>query len=164
VAFRVEVVETIDRPIEDVFERLVDLSRYPEWMSKEGLFVSCAQESEGPIDVGTVYSDKTRLGTVKGEVSAFRRPDHVVFHYTARLLGRRVMEGWPGYSLQREGDRRTRVRHVAEGHLHGPFRLLQPLVRRLAYRERHRTVEALKRSLESSAPRRASDPPGRVEP
>lgn len=59
------------------------------------------------------------------------------------------MEGWPGYELEPDGSRATRVRHVARGRLFGAFKLMQPLVRILARRERRRTVGALKASLES---------------
>ncbi len=145
---RVEIDETINRPIEDVFDQLVDISGYDEWMPDDGLFVSCRQDSEGPVGVGTTYSDKTRLGTVQGEISAFDRPNRVVFHYTARLLGMTVMQGWPGYTLERAGEAGTRVHHLAEGHLRGPFKLMQPLVQVMARKERQRTVDALKESLE----------------
>lgn len=99
---------------------------------------------------GTTYCDVTRLGTLRGEISEFERPDTVVFHYAAGLLGVPVMDGWPGYTLESAGDGATRVRHRAQGHLHGPFKLLKPLVHRMARSERQRTVDALKASLESS--------------
>lgn len=147
---RVDIEETIDRPIEEVFERLIDIERYPEWMPKRGLLVSCTQDDEGPVGVGTPYTDRTRLGTVRGEVVAFDRPKRVVFAYTARLGGRTLMRGWPGYTLERDGGGRTRVHHVAEGHLYGPFKLMRPLIQVIARGERRRTVDALKRSLESA--------------
>lgn len=146
---RVEIDVTIQRPIEEVFEQLVDIPRYPDWMPSGGLFISSTKDSEGPVGAGTMYSDVTRFGTLRGEISAFDRPNTVVFHYTARLLGVPVMDGWPGYTLERAGDGATRVRHRAEGHLHGPFELLQPLVQTMARGERQRTVDALKASLES---------------
>lgn len=147
---RVEIDETIERPIEVVFEHLVDIPAYPEWMPKDGLFVSCTKESDGPVGVGTAYTDETRIGTVHGVVSTFQRPTEVTFHYTARLLGITAMQGWPGYVLERVDETSTRVHHVAEGHLYGPFKLLQPLIQGIAQRERRRTVDALKESLESS--------------
>lgn len=146
---RVEIFETVDRTIDDVFERLVDIDGYPEWMPKRGLFVTCAKDSAGPVGVGTPYSDKTRLGTVRGRVVAFKRPNRVVFCYTARMFGRTVMEGCPGYTLERDGRGGTRLHHVAEGHLHGVFKLLRPLMQLLADRERRLTVDALKESLET---------------
>lgn len=146
---RVETHEIIERPVEDVFEQLVDIPRYPEWMPDKGLFISCTKDSEGPVGTGTVYSDKTRFGVVRGKVSVFDRPRRVVFHYRAGLLGKTVMRGYPGYTLERVGDNRTRVHHIAEAHLHGLFKLIQPLIRIMARRERRRTVKALKESLES---------------
>lgn len=147
---RVEIDETIGRPIETVFDRLVDIPGYLAWMPDDGLFVASTKDSAGPVGAGTRYSDKTRLGTVYGEVSAFARPNKVVFHYTARLFGMTVMEGWPGYVLERDGEAGTRIHHIAEGHLYGLFKLARPLVQRLARRERRRTVDALKKSLETA--------------
>lgn len=77
---RVEIEETIERPIEEVFERLVDIPGYNEWMPDQGLMVSCSKDSDGPVGEGTRYSDVTRFGTVHGEVVAFERPSKVVFH------------------------------------------------------------------------------------
>lgn len=147
---RVEFHETIHRPVEEVFEKLVDIPGYIDWMPRNGLFISCTKDSEGPVGMGTTYSDKTWLGTVRGDISAFERPHKVVFHYTARLLGMKWMEGWPGYVLERDGEASTRVHHVAQGRLYGPFKLIRPLAQRMARQERGRTVDALKRSLESA--------------
>lgn len=147
---QVEINAIIKRPIEEVFEQLVDIPRYPEWMPDNSLLITCAKDSEGPVGVGTAYSDKTRLGTVRGEVAVFDRPHKVVFHYTARLLGMTVMEGWPGYALERDGEAATRIHHKAEARLYGLFKLAQPLVQRMARNERQRTVDALKESLESA--------------
>jgi uncharacterized protein YndB with AHSA1/START domain len=147
---RVEIHETVDRPIEEVFERLIDIDAYPDWMPGDGLLVTCRQTSEGPMGEGTEYVDTTRLGTVKGEVVEFERPTRVVFHYVAKVFGRTMMHGWPGYTLEPDGQGGTRVHHVAEGRLQGLFKLLHPLIQRCATAERRRTVDALKMSLEAS--------------
>lgn len=145
---RVDVDAVIERPIEEVFARLVDIPRYNEWMPEDGLFVSCTQDSDGPVGVGTAYTDETRLGPVEGEVQVFEPPHEVVFHYTGRLLGLHAIEGWPGYTLEPQGEAATRVHHHAEARLFGPFKVLQPLIQRIARAERRRTVDALERSLE----------------
>lgn len=145
----VELDTCIDRPIDEVFAKLVDIQSYPEWMPQNGLFVSCRQLSDGPVGRGTRYSDETRLGTVLGDVCEFEPPRAVTFHYTATLFGRTAMEGWPGYVLESLDETATKVYHVARGRLFGPFKLLRPLVQRLAENERRRTVDALKQSLES---------------
>jgi hypothetical protein len=58
------------------------------------------------------------------------------------------MEARPGYILEADRDK-TIVHHVAEGELFGVMRLMKPLAALLARRERARTVESLRRSLES---------------
>jgi len=147
---RVEINETVDRPIEEVFEKLVDIPSYPDWMPDDGLLVTCSKDSEGPVGQGTTYTDRTRVGTVRGEVVEFDRPSRVVFHYTARVLGRTALEGWPGYTLERDDEGGTRIHHHAEARLYGPFKLLRPLVRRVARGERQRTMDALVAALEES--------------
>lgn len=146
---KVEIEKTVDQPVEEVFDRLVDIPGYCEWMPSTGLFVSCTKDSPGRVGAGTAYTDVTRLGTVHGEVAEFDRPRRVVFHYTWKVWGLRAMDGWPGYELEPAGKGRTRVRHVARGQLYGLFNLLRPLIQRIAEGERRRTVNALKKSLES---------------
>lgn len=147
---RIEIEEIIDGPIEQVFDRLIDIPGYAEWMPNDGLFLRCELESDEPIREGTAYLDQTRLGTVRGEVVALDRPHALTFHYVARMFGRKMMDGWPRYRLRREGPASTRVHHVATGQLHGPFNLLRPVIQRLAQAERQRTVDALKNSFEST--------------
>lgn len=139
----------IERPIEPVFDRLVDMPGYTDWMSTKGLFIDCHLLTDGEVREGTAYLDRTRLGTVRGEVATLTRPTEVVFHYWFRLLGCTIMEGWPGYTLERQGRTSTRLRHVAAGRLCGVFRVFRPLVQRIANSERRRTVDALKASFES---------------
>lgn len=145
----VEIEKIINRPIREVFEQLVDIPRYNEWMPEHGLFVSCSKDSEGPVGEGTLYSDKTRIGTVKGQVEEFNKPQKVIFHYKADLGRKIIMEGWPGYTLESKDNSTTILHHTAKGYLYGAFRLLQPVVQIIARKERYRTVNALKYSIES---------------
>ncbi len=146
----IEMERRIDSPIGTVFERLVDVSAYSEWMSRKGLFISTTQDSEGPVNLGTRFSDKTRLGPLHGEIGEFDRPRKVVFHFTMRFLGKTVLEGWPAYTLSPEGDHATRVKHTVEARLARPLRVFEPVLRRVAAGERRRTVDSLQASLESS--------------
>jgi uncharacterized protein YndB with AHSA1/START domain len=149
---RVDIEEVVERPIDQVFAQLVDIARYDEWMSRDGIFVSCTQDSPGPVGLGTRYTDRTRLGLVAGDVAVFEPPREVVFHYIGRQLGMTMIEGWPGYTLEPVGESATRVHHHAEARFRGPFRLLrpilQPILQRVAQNERQHTVDSLKRSLE----------------
>jgi uncharacterized protein YndB with AHSA1/START domain len=111
---RVEIEEIIARPIDDVFARLADIGSYPEWMPKTGLFLTCTQDDEGSVGVGTSYTEKTRLGTIRGEVVSFVRPKRLVFRYVLRLGRKTVMQGSPGYTLEPAGES-TRVHQADEG-------------------------------------------------
>lgn len=146
---RVDIQETIHQPMEEVFARLVDIDGYSEWRAGGGgIFRTCSQDSPGAVGEGTRYTDRTWLGTVRGEVVEFDRPHRVVFHYTFRLLGIPTIEGWPGYTLESDGAGATRLHHHAEARAYGPVRLLEPVIQRIADRERGATVRALKGSFE----------------
>lgn len=146
---RVDLRDTVAGPMEAVFGRLADIDRYPEWRAGGGgIFVTCSQDSAGPVAEATRYTDRTRLGTVHGEVVEFDAPRRIVFHYTARLRGRRVVEGWPGYTLEPEGAGSTLVHHHAEARTYGLMRPLEPLIQRIARHERRSTLQALKRSFQ----------------
>lgn len=145
----VEVDTTIDRPVEDVFERLTRISEYSRWLPRSIVFTTCRQVSPGPVGPGTTYEDVTKLGTLRGEVRDLAAPRRVEFRETLRWLGRPVMEARMEYALRPDAAGRTEVHHVAQGELRGALGLAEPLVRMVARRERQRTIDALKRSLEA---------------
>jgi len=146
---RYETRTTIDRPIGDVFARLVDLDGYSSWMSRTGLFRRAGQTSDGPLGLGTAYFDATRMGTFRGEVTDYEPSVRIGFRATLRWFGNDLMEARPAYI--READQeRTIVHHVAEGDLFGVMRLMKPFAALMAKSERARTVESLRRSLESA--------------
>src|SRR3954452_17788470 len=147
---RYETRTTIDSPISDVFGRLADLDHYRTWMRRTGLFRRSGQTSDGPVGLGSEYFDATRMGTFRGEVADYESPARIGFRETLRWFGSDLMEARPDYILEAVGDK-TIVHHVAEGDLFGVMRLMRPVAALLARSERTRTVEALKRSLESSA-------------
>lgn len=146
---RYETSTTIDSPIGDVFGRLADVNEYRTWMRRTGLFRRSGQTSDGPLGLGTPYFDATRMGTFRGEVTDYESPARIGFRESLRLFGFRLMEARPNYTLEADRDR-TIVHHVAEGELFGVMRLMKPLASLLARGERARTVESLRRSLESA--------------
>src|SRR6476469_559038 len=145
---RYESRTTIDRPIDAVFDRVADLAGYGTWMHRTGLFRRCGQTSDGPLGKGTSYFDATRMGTFRGEVTDFERPSRIGFRETLRWFGSAVMEARPEYFLE-AGKEGAIVHHVAEGELFGWMRLMKPAAALLARSERARTLESLRRSLES---------------
>ena len=145
---RYETRATIDRPIGDVFARLADLDGYRTWMRRTGLFRRSDQTSDGPLGPGTTYVDATRMGNFHGQITDHQPPSRIGFRETLRMFGSDLMEARPEYLLEADRDR-TIVHHVAEGELFGLMRLMKPVAALLARSERTRTVETLKRSLES---------------
>jgi uncharacterized protein YndB with AHSA1/START domain len=145
---RYETTTTIDRPVSDVFARLADVDGYRTWMRRTGLFRRSGRTSDDPLGLGTEYFDATRMGTFHGEVTEYEPPARIGFRETLRWFGSDLMEARPHYILEADGDK-TVVHHVAEGELFGIMRLMKPIASLLANSERARTVEALKRSLES---------------
>jgi len=142
---RFESRTRIDRPIEDVFERLADLPGYPRWMHHDGLFRTCRLTSEGPVREGSTYDDVTRMGTFVGEVTEYAAPTRLAFRETLRWFGRPVSEARPEYTLERDGAA-TVVHHVAVGELYGGMRLMKPGAAWMARRERSHTLRSLERS------------------
>ena len=145
---RYESRTMIDRSIEDVFARLADLGGYGTWMHRTGLFRRCGQTSDGPLGEGTPYFDASRMGTFRGEVTDFQPPSRIEFRETLRWFGSDLMEARPEYFLEADQER-TIVHHVAEGELFGLMRLMKPVAALMARSERARTLESLRRSLES---------------
>lgn len=145
---RYETRITIDRPVAEVFARLADLEGYRAWMPRTGLFRRTGRTSDGPLGVGTPYVDATRMGTFRGEVTDYEPPVRIGFRETLRWFGSDLMEARPVYVLEADGET-TIVHHVAEGELFGPMRLMRPMAAFMARGERNRTVESLRRSLES---------------
>jgi uncharacterized protein YndB with AHSA1/START domain len=145
---RFESQTVIQRPVGEVFERLADLPGYGGWMHRSGLFRGCALTSEAPIRKGTKYVDSTRMGRFNGEVTEFVPPTRIAFRETLRWFGSPMTQARPEYSLAGD-DSTTTVHHVAVGELYGWARVMKPAAAWMANRERSRTLNSLKRSLES---------------
>ncbi|WP_164234483.1 SRPBCC family protein [Microbacterium hydrocarbonoxydans] len=145
-----ELVRVIDAPVEEVFDRIADIGGYADWMPKRGsLLRQTRQTSPGPVGLGTTYFDQTSAGDTPGDVAEFERPTAIVFHWwDASSRGTLKAEGWPGYRLQAIGPRATEVRHHARLQTYGASRLMTPVYRWLARRERTVVIEALKASFD----------------
>jgi uncharacterized protein YndB with AHSA1/START domain len=147
---RFESRTAIQAPVSEVFERLADLPGYGGWMHRTGLFRGCRLTSELPVRRGTTYVDSTRMGAFDGEVSEFVSPTRIAFRETLHWFGSPMTQARPEYSL--DGDESaTVVHHVAVGELYGLMKLMKPVAALMANRERSRTLNSLKRSLESTS-------------
>ena len=145
---RFESRTVIRRPIDVVFERLADVPGYGRWMHRTGLFRRCGLTSEGPVREGTTYFDATRMGTFDGEVTEFAAPSRLAFRETLRWFGSQMTQARPEYFLEVDEDA-TVVHHIADGELFGWMRFMKPAAALMARVERTRTLNSLKRSLES---------------
>jgi uncharacterized protein YndB with AHSA1/START domain len=149
-----ELERTIQAPINEVFARLIDIDGYNDWMPKKGTMLKhTRQTSPGEPTVGTRYEEDTTQGMQPGEITEFEVPHKVVFHWwdTSRT-GKLKSEGWPGYTLQAVGDNATLVRHHPKLTMYGMTRLMKPIYRVFAIKERTVTINALKASFESGTP------------
>ncbi len=146
----VELDEVIEKPVEEVFERLADLNDYSQWLSHWGIFTKSWQTSEGPVELGTTYDDKGKMGTFHGDVSDFEKPRKVAFKEDLYWFGTHVVEARPGYELESDGDS-TKLHFHGEGELYGFYKVMRPMLAVMGKAERKRTIKALKRSLESQA-------------
>lgn len=143
----IEIDALIDRPMEEVFDRLADLNGYNAWMPRSGLFRESEQTSGERVGLGTTFRDRINYGEAIGEIVDFRRPRSVGFRQTVKLFGLPCLESRPRYTLEEEG--RTRVHHVAEGNCRGVFKIFEGAFAKIAESERRKTLIGLKRSLES---------------
>lgn len=143
---RFKIDRRIHQPIEDVFERIVDIHAYRHWMPQSWLFKGSETVDAGSIGEGTKFIDKTSLGTLPGVVTRFEPPRAIRFRQSFSRRGKTVFESRPGYVLEPVEDG-TVVHHLAEGEPYGALRFLEPVLCLMARLERRRTVNALERSF-----------------
>jgi uncharacterized membrane protein len=147
----IEVEHTleIDRPAEEVFAYLTDVSRLPEWQSSAE-----SAELEGELRRGArVREVRTFMGrhaTSTLEVTEYDPPRRFSLH---------VVEGPIEYAVEHgleAVDGRTRMTFVGRGETRRVPRLMQGAVRRAVERQFVKDLETLKRNLESRDGQRTS--------
>ena len=147
----IEVEHTleIDRPVEEVFEYLTDVSRLPEWQSSAESAAIEGELREGAL-VREVRSFMGRRAASTLEVTEYEPP---------RRFSLRVVEGpihyWVEHRLE-PLDGRTLVTLVGHGEARGVPRLMQGAVRRAVERQFVKDLEALKQNIESRDGQRTS--------
>jgi uncharacterized protein YndB with AHSA1/START domain len=124
---KVERNTIIQCPIEEVFNRITDLSGYANWMSKSGQFHGSGLTSPGPVELNSTYLDRTKFGIFRGAIIEFERPRKVVFKEKLTWLKIPVMQNTTLYELKSSATG-TELHHTAEGRLFGIFKIGQPFV------------------------------------
>lgn len=141
---RVELELEIERPAQEVFDRLVDVERLPEWQSS-----AVRSHLGGPMGVGARIHETRRLlgreAHSELEVAAFEPPRRL----TLRTL-RGPVKVDVDHRLESEGDG-TVLHVVAEADPGSILRLAKPLLTRQAEHELRTDFERLKQLLESGS-------------
>ena len=134
----------IDRPVEEVFDYVIDIPNDAEW--RTGV-VEAAYTSDPPLGVGTTGFDRISTSgqdmiaewtTVEYEPGAFARWEYVSG----------PLQGSGGYVCESTGDG---TRFIIEANVKptGPLRLLGPIFGMILRRQIHADVNKLKAILES---------------
>ena len=145
-----DLERVVQAPIDQVFARLVDIDGYNAWMPKKGTMLKeTRQTSPGEPAVGTTFIDETTQGPMPGDIAELEAPHRVVFHWWEKSkAGKLTLEGWPGYTLEPDGENATRVHHHAKLKMYGIWAFGSPIFRRFAVKERTVTIDALQASFE----------------
>lgn len=135
----------IDRPVEDVWNFMVDISNMPRWEDSRAVW---RQMSEGPIQAGTpIRSSITLLGrTVMFDLrmTEFDAPrSFSVESMAGRTKGTKIT-----YLLVPVEGHKTRLSRVTNARLHGIARLLQPFAGLITKRTGELEARNIKRLLE----------------
>jgi carbon monoxide dehydrogenase subunit G len=138
---RIEVTIDVARPAEEVFERLVDLERVPEWQAS-----AVESRADEPLAKGVrIFECRRALGREihnELEVTQFDRP---------RRLTLKTLKGPVRFTVDHQlaqADGGTRLKVVAEGKAGGLMRLGEPMLARTAEAELRNDFARLKELLE----------------
>ena len=147
----VEIPVTIDRPVEEVFAYLSDVTKIPEWNS----LVDEAIGSEPPMRVGSTTQLKIRLlgrRIEADQVVTELEPNRRAVIKTGGPVS--VTDTWTFEAL---GANQTRVTYATVGDTKGFFKLADPIFARVFKKQMTAQLETLKELLEA----RATAPAGR---
>ena len=145
---KVEIIFLVEKPIENVFELISDISDYRMWApDKSKFFIENEITSEGHIGLGTTYVDRLRwFGKSIGEIVQYQPPSKIEFQQKT-LFGLPVFRCKFEYML-RSHQNSTEVIHKAEATPYSIFKLLEPILSIIVRSERERTCHAIRRVLE----------------
>ena len=137
--------QLIDRPVEDVFNTVIDCGNYASW---NPTVTASRRVDEGEIGEGSRFEWKLRgFGAVIQELQEFQRNERVRIVPRLRSLG-----GGHRFLFTAEGEG-TRVDHELEMTPKGMFRLFAPLMARTGTKNLRATAEALQAYLEGGQPK-----------
>ncbi|HEX6509987.1 MAG TPA: SRPBCC family protein [Chloroflexota bacterium] len=141
---RVELTETVDRPIDQVFAFLSAPEKHEAWV---GPVVRDSHQSEGPVHEGTTFHEEVKfLGRrLGGDWTVTRyEPPHAYEQETS--IGKANMR--IAFTLTPQGNS-TRIDMVTEGDTTGIFKLADSVVARVLRNQQQADLDNLKLILES---------------
>ena len=148
-----ELSTVVDRPIEEVFDFLVDIRNETAWNPR---VVRLTKTSDGPIGAGTTFEGVYQgLGTLRTQLVDFERPARCSFRSTGPRMG------ITGTFTLTSGAGGTRIDLTADLEPQGLFRLMIPLMRPVLARQNAAAAVRLKRALEGGRDRPATPVAGR---
>jgi uncharacterized protein YndB with AHSA1/START domain len=142
----------IQASAERVFALLADLRNYGQWLPASSAFYGTTEISEGPIDVGTTYVERSPVGIRHGVLTALVRPTRLNFEQPMTLKPRLL--GSIGIKLSHTLTPAAGAVHVLrrlELEPHGPVALLMPLILRAFRAENERMMRTLKAFAERAS-------------
>jgi uncharacterized membrane protein len=136
----------IDRPVEDVWKYMTDISNMPRWEDSGAVW---KQMSAGPIQVGTsIQSSITKLGrTVTFDLRVTEFDPNRTFSVEA--VAGRTKGTTVSYLLAPVEAGKTRLSRVTDTRFHGILKVLQPLSGAITKRTGALEARNVKRILES---------------
>jgi uncharacterized protein YndB with AHSA1/START domain len=136
----VKHTQVINRPVEEVFQTVVDVTNFPKWNPTTP---SARKLSTGEIGDGTRFELEIRgFGKVEQELREFERNKRVRLVPSFKLLS-----GGHRFIFTAEGTR-TRIDHELEMMPHGVFKVLTPFMGMMGRKNLRDTANALQDYLE----------------
>ena len=139
-----EIQVTVDRPVEDVFKYVTDVSKLPDWQST---LSEIRTASNGPLAIGATLVETRKFLARRWESTL-----KVVGYEPNRTFALESVSGPMQYAMAYRFDGmngRTRITLQGTGDPGPFFRIAEPLVGRAAEREFRGDLETLKDILES---------------
>ena len=131
----------IDRPVEEVWKFVTDLSKLPKWNTE---VQEAKQTSAGPIGVGTTLQTKSRNMVGYIQVVEYEPNKKITIEFTSRPL-----KGTNETSTVENVEGKTRFTRTTDMKFSGVYKLVGPFLTPRMKREYIATVGNLKRILES---------------
>ena len=135
---------TIDRPLDDVWDYVIDARNDPVWMSQ---VVEVGRGADQPIEVGLEIDEVVSFLGKRLPVT-MRVTEHEPRRHSAIELTRAAVPGRGSYDFAPAGGG-TSFTMTLETDAHGFFRLAEPVFARIARRDIVTSCERLKDLLEA---------------